>query len=129
MRIKKEIEALSLKAQIIADIPYGEKVLDEINVRKITEKIKQDKRLVDEIAEKYAREAIKILKKDFTHHGIKQVVERGKKDGFNILDVIYVKSNGEYIGQHYNEVAVIGKSRGIPLTLRLSVEDKKIKTV
>ncbi len=130
----KEI-AFEKATKIIGRIEPGKFVPDEENTLKLTSLLKKDARFrelfsdkVDEVAEKLAKETITIFKRNFTHHAIIQAYERGKKEGYSLVDVLNVKKRGKIVEDLEKEVHKAGKSRGIYLYIVESKKDDRVIT-
>jgi len=122
--------------EIISKIEPGKYVPDEVNVERLVLLLKQNERLTDllgrkkveEIAEKLAKETIETFKQNFTHHAIIQAYERGKKEGYNLIDVLNVKKKGKVVKRLKKEIHKAGKSRGLYLYIVESKKDGRVIT-
>jgi len=127
--------AFEKATEIISKIEPGKFVPDDENIMKLKTLLIQDQRFKElmgsksqEVAEKLAKETIEIFKQNFTHHAIIQAAERGRKEGYNILDVLNVKKKGKIVKKLEKEVHKAGKSRGVYLYIVESKKDGKIIT-
>lgn len=134
--IKRETREIAFDkaSEIISKIEPGTFVPDEENISKLENLLKNDKRLkellgkeINKISRKVAEKTIKTFKKEFTHHAIMQV-ERAKKEGYSLIDVLAVKQRGKTIKELKNELHKIGKSRGVYLYVVNSKRDNRVIT-
>ena len=121
--------AFDKATEIIGKIDPRKFVSDEENITRLATMLKQDVRFrellgskASDTAKKLAIETIETFKREFTHHAIIQALERGKKEGYNLIDVLKVKKRGRIIRDLKREIHKAGKSRGIYLYV---IESKK----
>lgn len=135
MRQESREIAFEKATEIISKIEPGKYVSDEVNVKRLTLSLRQNGRIkelfgekVEEVAEKLAKETIEMFKQNFTHHAIIQAYERGRKEGYSLVDVLNVKKRGGVVKDIGKEVHKAGKSRGIYLYIVESTENSRIIT-
>jgi|Deesub1362B_J571_1020462.scaffolds.fasta_scaffold00781_2 SPP1 gp7 family putative phage head morphogenesis protein len=133
-RESKEI-AIQRYARVVAKIPKGKTVPDEENVRKVVGLLRKDERFrqlaemlkqdAKELAEKKAQEALKILRENFTKHGIDRAVELTEHE-IAVADILRLKRRGKRYISESGQINVLGRVSDRYIRIVLGENDKII---
>ncbi|ADB58553.1 minor capsid protein [Archaeoglobus profundus] len=137
--ISRESKELALQhyAKVVSRTPKGKTVPDEENVRKVIQVLRKDERFqqlaemlkqdVKELAEKKAREALQLLRENFTKHGIDRAVELEKHE-ITVADILRLKKRGKRYMDDVGDTHVLGKIGDKHVWIVLNEKDQ-VKTV